>query len=352
MQPKVFEMAPQQLQARKSLTEHLNHLDALRQGRLPSAPIPRPPDGPRVAVRGASVQISETERSNMDRVLRRGSDGASGWAWSRVAETMTRNGDTARLRQHLLQLDEIQLVALRQSKRNMLHFAAKAGHIGPCVLLIAEFAFVPDMVWPGEGTALHVAAANGHYHIVDYLLTYPDGTSGLNTPDPLTGNMPLHRAAEVGRVAVLRLLCTAGAVLDPVNKKGMTPFMSACSEGHGDAARALLAENLELIDVNKCDSNHISPVYHCIRNGDVALLQDLVEAGATLHEPSMYWEPVTFAARNAPLQRALDVVKHLVEVQGLVPDSRDGRQQTPLSCAERRDAHDLVQYLRPLTRRI
>lgn len=54
------------------------------------------------------------------------------------------------------------------------------------------------------------------------------------------GQLPLHRAAAVGSVPVIKLLVGRKSPLDGGDVDGMTALHHAVSEGHGDAAVELL----------------------------------------------------------------------------------------------------------------
>lgn len=64
--------------------------------------------------------------------------------------------------------------------------------------------------------------------------------------------LPIHRAAAVGSVPVLKWLLKAGSPLDHADIDGCTPLHHAVAEGHGDAALFLI---LEGADTSKKDSD-------------------------------------------------------------------------------------------------
>ncbi len=57
--------------------------------------------------------------------------------------------------------------------------------------------------------------------------------------------LPIHRAAAVGAVPVLRLLVEKKSPLNGGDVDGMTALHHAISEGHGDAAVELLKAGVE-----------------------------------------------------------------------------------------------------------
>lgn len=59
------------------------------------------------------------------------------------------------------------------------------------------------------------------------------------------GQLPLHRAAAVGSVPMMKLLVSAKSPLNATDIDGMTALHHAVSEGHGDAALFLLTSGAE-----------------------------------------------------------------------------------------------------------
>lgn len=135
-----------------------------------------------------------------------------------------------------------------------LHSAVKAGHVDVVRALLAAGALLcvrdADGVTPVEMardnpalTALFVeflcqrAAADDVPAITDAV----NAGVQLNEPDSLlTGNTPLHWAAEFGSCAALRQLLKWQATVDVRNAKGITPLMDAARSGQYEAAELLL----------------------------------------------------------------------------------------------------------------
>lgn len=82
-------------------------------------------------------------------------------------------------------------------------------------------------------TALHMAAANGHMTIVEYLISEGVDINALNDEN----NAPLHWACLNGHVEVVKRLILAGASLSLLNRYERTPMDEAIG-----------AEKMEIID--------------------------------------------------------------------------------------------------------
>jgi 26S proteasome non-ATPase regulatory subunit 10 len=90
--------------------------------------------------------------------------------------------------------------------------------------------------------ALHFATSKGNLSTVRTLLA---NKCSARVKDR-RGQLPLHRAAAIGSIPIIKLLLEEGK--SPVNATdidGLTALHHAISEGHGDAAIALLKAGAE-----------------------------------------------------------------------------------------------------------
>ncbi|XVF04858.1 hypothetical protein REPUB_Repub05bG0121500 [Reevesia pubescens] len=97
-------------------------------------------------------------------------------------------------------------------------------------------------------TALHMAAANGHLDMVEYLI----GSGADVNASNVENNTPLHWACLNGHVEVVKKLVLSGANLSLLNSHERTPLDEAVSMGKMDvidAINATIAE-MELTGVN------------------------------------------------------------------------------------------------------
>jgi FOG: Ankyrin repeat len=77
-----------------------------------------------------------------------------------------------------------------------------------------------------------------HHSVVDNIVEI--NTSTINDNDN-NGNAPLHRAAESGNHNVIRFLMKSGASVNDKNALGQTSLEIAASNGHTEAAKALIS---------------------------------------------------------------------------------------------------------------
>lgn len=88
---------------------------------------------------------------------------------------------------------------------------------------------------------------------------------------------PLRTAAAQGHLHCLQVLLANGAEVDSLDVKAQTPLFMAVSAKHLDCVAALLKAGA---DPNGSPHNNCSPVLTAAREGDVAILRELLYHGA------------------------------------------------------------------------
>ncbi|EER99842.1 hypothetical protein BDA96_02G423700 [Sorghum bicolor] len=84
-------------------------------------------------------------------------------------------------------------------------------------------------------TALHMASANGHLAVVEYLIQNGANVNATN----LEKNTPLHWACLNGHIEVIKALISAGASVSALNSHEKTPMDEAVSKGKMDVIDAI-----------------------------------------------------------------------------------------------------------------
>ncbi|XP_073040870.1 uncharacterized protein [Primulina eburnea] len=84
-------------------------------------------------------------------------------------------------------------------------------------------------------TALHMASANGHINIVDYLIHNGVDINACNVEK----NTPLHWACLNGHIEVVKHLILAGADISFLNNHERTPMDEAVGRGKMDVMDAM-----------------------------------------------------------------------------------------------------------------
>ncbi|KAL6841834.1 hypothetical protein ACP4OV_028346 [Aristida adscensionis] len=84
-------------------------------------------------------------------------------------------------------------------------------------------------------TALHMASANGHLTVVEYLIKNGANVNATN----LEKNTPLHWACLNGHIEVIKALISAGASVSALNSHEKTPMDEAVTKGKMEVIDAI-----------------------------------------------------------------------------------------------------------------
>lgn len=165
----------------------------------------------------------------------------------------------------------------RKWEQKPLFFAAQNGSEKVMKLLLKRGA-KPDCRGPMQ-TPLYIAVANQHVKIVKLLLRFKANPNPKNIhPRVLRANTPLHMAAELGDVAIVKELLASGAHVDVLNSRHRTPLDEASIAGAREAGKILLERAINKIRM--CSSKLSSSMLHCaVINGDSKLVHTLLQNG-------------------------------------------------------------------------
>ncbi|KAG9398926.1 hypothetical protein AC1031_014008, partial [Aphanomyces cochlioides] len=137
----------------------------------------------------------------------------------------------------------------------------------------------------GTHTALQVASCNGHWKIVQELITH--GLS-IHTPNKL-GLTPLHLSASSGHVEMVQQLLDLGANVDVVDESGSTPLHHGAWRKRSDVVRALLTHGALLNAVNQ-DGN--TPLHLAYKNNHVESVKENDPTVTTTDKTHKFRRPV------------------------------------------------------------
>uniref|UniRef100_A0A0D9X2F9 Uncharacterized protein n=1 Tax=Leersia perrieri TaxID=77586 RepID=A0A0D9X2F9_9ORYZ len=84
-------------------------------------------------------------------------------------------------------------------------------------------------------TALHMASANGHLAVVEYLIQNGANVNAKNSEN----NTPLHWACLNGHIEVIKALICAGASVSALNSHEKTPMDEAVTKGKMEVIDAI-----------------------------------------------------------------------------------------------------------------
>ena len=84
-------------------------------------------------------------------------------------------------------------------------------------------------------------------------------------------------ASQEGQVVVLRLLITAGALINQAMNTGVTPLWMASRKGHVDVVRLLIDAGAL---INQANNDGATPLFIASAKGQVEVIRVLIDAGA------------------------------------------------------------------------
>ncbi|XP_032385713.1 protein TANC1 isoform X4 [Etheostoma spectabile] len=261
---------------------------------------------------------------------------------------------------------------------NPLCFSAAAGHLGLVMLLCKRGGKVNHVDKSGQCALVH-AALRGHPEIIQYLLELEWSAEGqqqdcalknkalqqaliaassmghtqvvrgllvlnnehavqIDSHDTLWGETALTAAAGRGKMEVCSFLLEQGALVQQVNRRGVSPLFCAVRQGHWQIAEQLLQHGA---DINISDKQGRTLLMVAACEGHLSTVEFLLSRGASL--TSMDKEGLT-PLSWACLKGHKNVVQFLVE-KGAAIDHTDKNGRTPLDLAAFYGDAEIVQYL-------
>ncbi|HVI03608.1 MAG TPA: ankyrin repeat domain-containing protein [Enhygromyxa sp.] len=150
------------------------------------------------------------------------------------------------------------------------------------------------------------------------------------------GNLPLTAAISAGDVAMVEILLAGGADPNLVQSYGSTALSYAVSESGGNVemVRLLLAAKANPMPVD--DSGH-TPLSTPAAHGNIAILELLLEAGASVQPFASGYLPLHAAVRNGSFEGTQWLLAHGADI-----DARDEGRETPLHVAIERDQIEIA----------
>ncbi len=195
-------------------------------------------------------------------------------------------------------------------------------------------------------TALHYASLRGHMPVVELLLKRGANVAARDT----ARRSPLHYAASFARAEVMRRLIDAGADVGLADDHGLAAA-HLCAVAEAPAAQvidALSALRDAQANLLARDNERRAPVYFAATTGQVAVVEFLVDSGATLRGNDTYGMTLLHAAaRGAGLRRDISrrpMLNYLLEHE-LAVDATDVEGRTALHFAAQAGASELVEML-------
>ncbi|MDR0291752.1 MAG: ankyrin repeat domain-containing protein [Elusimicrobium sp.] len=142
------------------------------------------------------------------------------------------------------------------------------------------------------------------------------------------GLAPLYKAAELGNLAIVKLLVGAGAKINEPGNYGITPLMAASAGGHSDVVKYLLENGA---DVTMRDSLNKSAILQAGARGDSLTFKYLLQADADMEDKDKNGEtPLIIALKAKNDAGAADLISRGANLAAV---SSDGMSAQVLASA-------------------
>jgi ankyrin repeat protein len=175
--------------------------------------------------------------------------------------------------------------ALLENKPNLTAFR---DNLLPTVRVLLEA--TPDLLEQTDrfgNTPLHLASANGHKEVVEYLIQYgANVNTRSNDPDnhyyPHNGRTPLAFAAEEGHSDIVSLLINGGAIPTiPSNDQDFQAIHLTTMKGHLSTLKILIESDPSLLE--QADRYGQTPLLWASAKGHTDIVAYLLQCGANIH---------------------------------------------------------------------
>ena len=123
---------------------------------------------------------------------------------------------------------------------------------------------------------LHVVSELGHEVIARNLIELDSAAVSAADED---GSTPLHRAADRGHEATVRLLIDRGAAVSAADEDGWTPLLRAADGGHEATVRLLIDRGAA---VSAANEDGWTPLHRAAYGGHEATVRLLIDRGAAV----------------------------------------------------------------------
>jgi ankyrin repeat protein len=132
-------------------------------------------------------------------------------------------------------------------------------------------------------TPLYLAVLNSHKSLVEYLVA-----KGARVNISTTGKeswTPLHKAADLGQLDVVKLLLEKGADLEAKTQWGGTPLYVTAFRGQLEVAKYLVSKGA---DINIVTTDGWTPLTKCAELGHIQLAKFFINQGVDIWQKTQY----------------------------------------------------------------
>ena len=219
-------------------------------------------------------------------------------------------------------------------------------------------------------TPIHIASKNGHFHIVEYLIseganTYTKNENGnyiihyasrygylpivqyfvekQNIDIDIKGEYertPLHYACEYGHLPIVEYLISKGANIELNNENGEYPIHIASKGGHFSIVQYLIEKQNAVKD--KKGRWERTPLHYACWKNHLEIFSYLICQGANINAKD---EDGNHAIHYAAIGDGLAIIKYLIEYKNIDKDIKGYDEKTPLHYACEKGYDRIANYL-------
>lgn len=248
-------------------------------------------------------------------------------------------GDARALVRRLERVPDFDLSRSLNGGDRALNRAAWAGHVAIVLVLLDYCHDRPEVInargVDNETRPLMAACQAGHVEVVRLLC---QAHARVNVIDGLSGRLPLTIAAMHDNLALIDVLCDAGADLEAEGLDRVTPLLAAVKAGNVDAVRRLHARGARL-DGNAAPGRAL---FTAIEKDDAEMVRVVLELGAAIDVRDERTGDTPLLA--ATKEQNLSMVKLLLAA-GAAANATDPRGYSALLCAVELNSPTLVTFL-------
>ncbi|KAJ6783179.1 hypothetical protein PWT90_10047 [Aphanocladium album] len=217
-----------------------------------------------------------------------------------------------------------------ESAPSAVHTAASYGY-SEVVHLLLDYGADGAVVDSARETPLHAAIHGEHQGVVEVLLNWNSVLVNSAASDLRT---PLHLAATIGALGILKLLLEHNADVAVADDEGLSPFLAAVQHNQIQAAMALLDGGSEVGNCTK-DDIQSTALHLASRNGNTEMMKMLLDRGT---DPSAVdangWTPFAVAVNKNHVEAA-----KLLLANGVDVNAPDGQIKSPALCEAARQGN-------------
>ena len=162
--------------------------------------------------------------------------------------------------------------ASKLGKLSSVQYLIEVLHVSPIKRIKKEYSKLE--LWK-DNTALHIAARNGRYDIVRYLIEKQNLDPNIQG---FVGRTPLHEASKNGNLNIVKYLIMQSADVNAQDRMGNAPIHVAIKYGHFDIVEFLLEKNGVNVNISTIDG--VTPLHCACATGDLSIIQYLLLKGA------------------------------------------------------------------------